>query len=165
MIQIRLIGHRFRSTQLRQSDLEDMMSVQRNLGNGIATGKVCHIFVWWALWAGVVHGQVRQPQPDKQVYGVDRTKVPSAIERVKSGNYVGVDIDLIAEARAIEAIPDLEKQFVLNKDPLRKAKIAQALVKLEDKDSIYCSPTAARSSARTQVGCSKVSGNGRLSTY
>jgi HEAT repeat protein len=102
----------------------------------IARGMLWLIFVLCAL-AGGAHGQVKQIQPDTQVYGPDKAKVPEAIAKVKSGDFTLGHVELIAEANAVEAIPDLEKQFVRSQDQLDKAKIAQALVKLGDKNDTY----------------------------
>jgi hypothetical protein len=117
--------------------MEDKMSTIKYLGSRIAACKLCHIFASWALLAGVAYGQVQQTQPGKQVYGPDKTRVPEALAKVKSGAFSGVDVDLLARAGAVEAIPDLEKQFLRTQDPLDKAKIAQGLVKLGDKDDTY----------------------------
>lgn len=63
--------------------------------------------------------------------------VPEAIAKVKSGDYGPVHLNLIAEAGASEAIPLLEEQFRISKDVLDKAKIAQTLIRLSDKDPAY----------------------------
>jgi hypothetical protein len=64
--------------------------------------------------------------------------VPDAIAKVKSGEFAAVHVDMIATAHAVEAIPILKQQFVRVKDdPLLKAKIAAALVRLGDKDHTY----------------------------
>jgi hypothetical protein len=46
-------------------------------------------------------------------------------------------VELIANAGAVEAIPILKDQFVRSQDPLAKAKIADALVRLGEKDDAY----------------------------
>jgi HEAT repeat protein len=78
-----------------------------------------------------------QAQVDKPAFGLDKSKVSAAIARVSSGKYSAFDVDLIGRAGAVEAIPDLKKQFVNSSDALDKAKIAQALVKLGDNDQTY----------------------------
>jgi hypothetical protein len=78
-----------------------------------------------------------QAQVDKPVFGLDKSKVPAAITRVQTGKYSAFDVDLIARAGAVEAVPDLKKQFVNSSDIRDKTKIAQALVKLGDKDPTY----------------------------
>ena len=62
---------------------------------------------------------------------------PGAAARIKSGNFVGADVDFIAKAGAVEAIPDLKEQFLRKQDAIDKAKIAQVLVKLGDRDESY----------------------------
>ena len=86
---------------------------------------------------GVAYGQAGQPQPEKLAYGIDKANVPDAIAKVKSGDFALVHVELIAEAGAVEAIPILKEQFVRSQDPLKKAKIADALVRLGDKDDTY----------------------------
>ena len=81
--------------------------------------------------------QLQQAQSGKLPYGVDRANVPDAIAKVKSGEFFGVHVDLIANAGAVEAIPVLEEQFRRVQDPRLKDKIAAALVRLGDKDDIY----------------------------
>ena len=86
---------------------------------------------------GVAYGQAGQPQPEKLAYGIDKANVPDAIAKVKSGDFALVHVELIAEAGAVEAIPILKEQFARSQDPLTKAKIAAALVRLGDKDDTY----------------------------
>lgn len=75
--------------------------------------------------------------PQKLAYGVDRANVPDAIEKVRSGDFGGIHVDLIARAGAVEAIPALKQQFACVEDSLLKAKIAGALLRLGDKDETY----------------------------
>jgi hypothetical protein len=56
---------------------------------------------------------------------------------VKSGNFVGADVDTIGRGGAVEAVPILKEQFMRSQDPLVKATIARVLVKLGDKDDTY----------------------------
>ena len=51
---------------------------------------------------------------------------------------------MIARAGAVEAIPSLKQQFVRVDDPLSKAKIAAAVVRLGDKDDTYWNFLVAR---------------------
>jgi len=100
-----------------------------------------------AILAGVAHGQsdrvYPKPQPDKYAPAADPGNVPEAIARVKSGDFFAVDVEMIAEFHAVEAIPALEEQFVRVQDtldvhgPLAKEHIASALVRLGDKDPAY----------------------------
>jgi HEAT repeats len=95
------------------------------------------LLVCCVLLAGVTSGQTVQDQPRKRLYEVDRANVADAIAKVKSGDFAGVHVDLIGRAGAVEAIPILREQFVRIQDPLDKAKIAQVLIKLGDKDDTY----------------------------
>lgn len=95
------------------------------------------LFMCWALPGGGAYGQTVQAQPAKRIYEADKTNVAAAVERVKSGNFIGADIDMIGRGGAVEAIPILKRQFVLVQDPLDKAVIARVLIKLGDKDDTY----------------------------
>jgi hypothetical protein len=83
----------------------------------------------------------RQAQLEKR-YGFT---VRDALAKLKSGEFFGVHLTLIGEVGAVEAIPDLEKQFASigadKRDPveqeLDKMKIAQVLVRLRDKNDTY----------------------------
>ena len=73
------------------------------------------------------------------------------IERVKSGDYSGVGLDMIARANATEAIPALEEQFAHAQDTEPKVQtldakvpavdlknhIASVLVRLGDRNEVY----------------------------
>jgi hypothetical protein len=97
----------------------------------------------YILLAGVpcypVYGQDQeQGQSEKLAYAADIANVPDAIAKVKSGEFAAVHVDLIARANAAEAIPLLEEQFGRVQDPLLKAKIAAAVVRMKgDKDNTY----------------------------
>jgi HEAT repeat protein len=95
------------------------------------------LLVCCALLAGGALGQAVQVQPGKRLYEADEANVADAIAKVKSGDFAGVHVDLIGRAGAVEAIPILKEQFVRVHDPLDKAKIAQVLIKLGDKDDTY----------------------------
>jgi hypothetical protein len=96
-----------------------------------------HLVICYALLAGVGYGQAMQVQPDKPARGEGDATIAEEIAKVKSGKYDLVSVERIAEAKAVEAIPILEEQFMRRQDPLDKAKIAEALVKLGDKDDTY----------------------------
>jgi hypothetical protein len=117
--------------------MENAMSTTWNIHKRCGLSRVLHLFVWCALLAGVAHGQVEQSQPDKLAYGAGRANLSDAIDKVKHGNFALVDIELIAEAGAVRAIPALKEQFVRSQNSLTKAKIADALVRLGDKDATY----------------------------
>jgi hypothetical protein len=75
----------------------------------------------------------------------NKNDVAEAIKRVKQGDFLAVHVEEIAEAGAVEAIPALKEQFARRVEPIHKddfdpgnkEKIASALVRLGDKDSIY----------------------------
>jgi len=90
-----------------------------------------------ALVTGAAYGQEKQSQPDKLIYAADPANVPDAIAKVKSGDFNGVHIAMIARAGAVEAIPILKQQFSRSQDPLIKSEIAAALVRLGVKDDTY----------------------------
>jgi hypothetical protein len=78
-----------------------------------------------------------QVQSGKLPHALDRANVADAIARVKSGQFSGVQVDLIARAQAVKAIPALKEQFTKVQDPLLKEKVAAALVRLGDQDESY----------------------------
>lgn len=93
------------------------------------------LLVLSALLAAVAYGQ--QDRPKSLAYTADNTNVRDAIVKVKSGNFSLVHVDMIAKAGAVEAVPALKEQFARSRDPIVKAKIASALVRLGDRDDIY----------------------------
>jgi HEAT repeat protein len=68
---------------------------------------------------------------------ISQDKVNAAINQAKQGDFSQGATGVIAQARAMQAIPILKEQFTLKRDPDTKAAIASALVKMEDKDPIY----------------------------
>jgi hypothetical protein len=84
-----------------------------------------------------MYSQEKPNQPEKLAYGSDKSNVPDAISRVKSGEFDAIHVDLIARANAIEALPVLKEQFNHIDDPALKAKVAAALVRMGEKDSAY----------------------------
>ena len=99
--------------------------------------RTVHFLIWCALLAYGAYGQAQQNEPEKLAYGADRANVPDAIAELKSGNFLGVHVDLIARAGAVEAIPILRQQFLVVQDPILQAKIAAALLRLGEQDSTY----------------------------
>jgi len=71
--------------------------------------------------------------------------VADAVKRVELGKFDGMDVEAIAEAGAVEAIPALQEQFARSLepdasaeiDPGNKGVIASALVRLGDKAQVY----------------------------
>lgn len=78
-----------------------------------------------------------QGQSETQTVNDRAAQVANAVAKVRSGKFNGYHVEMIAEGRAVEAIPDLEKQFTLTSDPLDKAKIAQVLLFLGDRKDDY----------------------------
>jgi hypothetical protein len=64
-------------------------------------------------------------------------QLATAIARAKSGSVDGSDVEIIAEAGVVQAIPSLEEQFARTTDVGTKTKIADGLVRLGDKDNTY----------------------------
>ncbi len=98
-----------------------------------AVRTVVHFFLCCALLVGVAHPEMAQSPTSNPL----AAEVPDAIAKVKSGDFLLSDLGVIGETRAVEAIPDLEKQFTLRSDPLEKARIAQVLLLLGDKKDEY----------------------------
>jgi HEAT repeat protein len=71
--------------------------------------------------------------------------VTEAMQKLKQGDFVGVDVEEIARAGAVEALPDLKDKFARTLtprqesalDPGDKAEIASALVRLGEKKPMY----------------------------
>lgn len=95
-----------------------------------------HCLICCALLAGVVSGQSDHPR-SATPYTVNKKEVTDAVAKVKSGKFNGYHVGLIGEARAVEAIPDLENQFTRVSEPIDKAKIAQVLLLLGDRKDVY----------------------------
>jgi hypothetical protein len=103
-----------------------------------STRRIVRLSLIGALLGSTANGQETQSQPERLAYAADRANVPDAIAKVKSGEFAAVHVDMIATAGAVEAIPILKQRFVrVEDDPLLKAKIAAALVRLGDKDDTY----------------------------
>jgi HEAT repeat protein len=99
--------------------------------------KFLYVALGCAALGGTAHGQVEQSRPDKPVYGADNANLPDAIAKVGSGEFGAVHLELIAKSHAVQTIPVLEKQFTNSSDPTIKGKIADALVRLGDKNNDY----------------------------
>jgi PBS lyase HEAT-like repeat len=78
--------------------------------------------------SALVHGQATQNSSDQ---------VAASIAKVKSGDFNGSHVEVIAKAGAVDAIPALEEQFRHKTDASEKEEIASALVRLGDKDNTY----------------------------
>ena len=91
----------------------------------------------WALLASIAYGQAVQTQPGIRSYEPNKANVDDAIAKVKSGNFLAVDLDVIRRGGAVEAIPILKEQFVRVQEPLLKGKIASVLIRLGSDDDTY----------------------------
>jgi hypothetical protein len=105
----------------RVTQAADEMILVRNLRR-IGAG------LWWLACLVVMTADCQSYQPES---------VQDAINRVKEGKFGAVDVMLIANAHAVQAIPDLEQQFPSSKDVLLKDSLASALVRLGDKHEQY----------------------------
>jgi HEAT repeat protein len=113
------------------------MSTITNTHSRGMIGRMLHILVWCALLAGATSGQEKPRQSEKPTYAADKASVAAAMAAVKSGDFAPIDVEIIARADAVEAIPVLKDQFARVRDPLLKAKIASTLVRLGDKGDAY----------------------------
>ncbi len=93
-------------------------------------------FVWYFALAAVLSPAAvsaqNGPAPPSQ-----SDQLATSLARAKSGNVDVVDVEIIAEAGAVQAIPSLEEQFVRTTDVDTKTKIANGLVRLGDKHNTY----------------------------
>ncbi|MEO7029072.1 MAG: HEAT repeat domain-containing protein, partial [Acidobacteriaceae bacterium] len=103
------------------------MSNPRSL-QSLVLRNALHLVLGFTLLPCAVYGQATKSQSDE---------VTTSIARAKSGD-VGVrDVEIIAAAGVVEAVPALEEQFKRATDVKTKAKIASGLVRLGDKDNTY----------------------------
>ncbi|WP_213806603.1 hypothetical protein [Granulicella sp. dw_53] len=112
------------------------MLAKRNVRDRNTASNVVRLFMWCALLASTVNGQV-QSSPGTQARPVDKARVSDALAKVKTGTQSIRDLEQIAHAGATEAIPDLQHQFAQSPDPDNKAKIAQVLVRFKHSDESY----------------------------
>jgi hypothetical protein len=91
----------------------------------------------WVLLRSVAFGQTGEHLPGMGPRAIDNDKLQQGLARLKDGTFYLVDIDRIAEAHVVQAIPGLKKQFGQTQDERSKSKIAAALVQLREKDNTY----------------------------
>jgi HEAT repeat protein len=77
---------------------------------------------------GAAYGQGEQVPADR---------IADAVKKVTEGNFGLVHVEEIARGNALQAIPALKQQFLHSQDARTKSKIADALVRLGDKEQIY----------------------------
>ena len=95
--------------------------------------EVFHLLISCALLTVAVSAQVNQSRPAE----VPDVVAKDAIGRIKQGIILQADVDRLTEAGAAQVIPELKEQFSRSQDDVAKGRLASALVKLGDKDSIY----------------------------
>jgi HEAT repeat protein len=86
------------------------------------------------LLLGMASAQVNPNQPSATRNALVKERLPGALNRIKQGEFFPADPAIIAEAGAVQALPDLKRQFDVTKDENSKDSIASALVRLGDKD-------------------------------
>ncbi len=99
--------------------------------------EVLRLVVFGALLAGILLSQVDKGHPAGAVNDIVKSRLPDAMRRLKQGDFFRGDAGIIAEAGAVQAIPDLKKQFEATQDEVDKITIASALVRLGDKNPAY----------------------------
>lgn len=111
------------------------MSTTTNIRLIATRREILRLFVCCALLTGVAYAQTNQTQPaDARA----KDNLAAAMDRLKHGSFFGADVNRIADARAVEAIPDLKKQFAITKDEISKEAIASALVRFGvDQEGVY----------------------------
>lgn len=66
-----------------------------------------------------------------------KDRIAEAMAALRSGDYFPAHVHLLADVGAVQAIPELEKQFGMTEDRLLKPGVATALVRLGDKKAVY----------------------------
>jgi HEAT repeat protein len=107
--------------------MNDRMSNSQQLPHLVPKIALC-LFLGCPLLPRPTYGQAPQSQSDQ---------LATSIARVKSGEADGWDVEVIAHAKAVQAVPALEEQFRRATDVDFRSKIANALVRLGDKDDTY----------------------------
>jgi hypothetical protein len=93
-------------------------------------------FVWYFALAAVLSPAALSAQNGPAAPS-QSDQLATSIARAKSGNVHISDVEIIAEAGAVQAIPSLEEQFGRTTDVGTKTKIANGLVRLGDKHNTY----------------------------
>lgn len=111
--------------------MEGNMSVIMHSRLRIAKPKFLHFFMGCALLVGTAYGQIGQSQPGGG-------QVPDVLDRLKQDtNDSMYYVEVAAHTGRIDAIPILKEKFARSQNTLDKAKIAEVLVKLGDRDDTY----------------------------
>jgi HEAT repeat protein len=91
----------------------------------------------WHFVLAVVLSPSSLPAQNGPAVPSQSEQLATSIARAKSGNVDTSDVEIIAEAGAVQAIPSLEEQFGRTTDVDTKTKIANGLVRLGDKHNTY----------------------------
>jgi len=103
----------------------------------VTTATKFQLLILCALLSACAYGQQTPTKTTKPESAAETAKVNEAIAAVKSGDFFPAQLETIAAAGAVEAIPTLKEQFARSHDWLTKAKLASALVRLGgDQDDI-----------------------------
>jgi hypothetical protein len=103
---------------------------------GLRTETPLKTFAWHFVLA-VVLSPSSLPAQNGPAVPSQSEQLATSIARAKSGNVDTSDVEIIAEAGAVQAIPSLEEQFGRTTDVDTKTKIANGLVRLGDKHNTY----------------------------
>ncbi|HEX4231075.1 MAG TPA: HEAT repeat domain-containing protein [Bryobacteraceae bacterium] len=120
------------------------MLILKNIRLASKTTGVLRLFLCGAALTSVALTQMSQTQPGGEPKKGD---IAAAVDRLKQGDVNLADINRIARAGAVQAIPGLKKQFELAQDGLSKDSMASALVRLGDKDPIWWEYVAQQATA------------------
>jgi hypothetical protein len=93
-------------------------------------------FVWYFALAAVLSPASLSAQ-NAPAAPSQSDQLATSIARARSGNVDTSDVEIIAEAGAVQAISSLEEQFGRTTDVGTKTKIANGLVGLGDKHNTY----------------------------
>ena len=93
-------------------------------------------FVWYFALAAVLSPASLSAQ-NAPAAPSQSDELATSIARARSGNVDTSDVEIIAEAGAVQAIPSLEEQFGRETDVDTISKIASGLVRLGDKHNTY----------------------------
>jgi hypothetical protein len=109
----------------------DNMSVIVRSYLRIAKPKLLHFFMGCALLVGPAYGQTGQSQPGG-------SQVSDVLDKLKQDTDDSTyEVEVAAHTGRVDAIPILKEKFVRSQDTPYKAKVAEALVKLGDRDDTY----------------------------
>jgi hypothetical protein len=111
--------------------------IQSQAITGLRTETPLNTFVWYFALAAAVLCPTAWGAQNAPAAPSQAEQLATAIARAGSGNVDVVDVEIIARAGAVQAIPALENQFARETDIGTKAKIAAGLVRLGDKDNTY----------------------------